>query len=64
MDNQQKNNFNEKEQNIDGKYSRSDLEFLRQIGEIAREFQTVVIKDQNSVERHYFYLIKLVCFID
>ena len=40
MDNQQKNNFNEKEQNIDEKYSRIDLEFLRQIGEIAREFQT------------------------
>lgn len=42
MDNQQKNDFNEMNQqnNKDDKFSKNDLEFLKQIGALAREFQT------------------------
>ncbi len=42
MDNQVKSDFNEKIKNInlDKMYSKEDLEFLKQLGEIAREFQT------------------------
>ena len=42
MDNQVKSDFNEKIKNInlDKTYSKEDLEFLKQIGDIARAFQT------------------------
>ena len=41
MDNQVKSDFNEKIKNInlDNRYSKEDLDFLKQIGEMAREFQ-------------------------
>lgn len=52
MDNQVKNDINESKKEIvfEEKYSKKDLEFLRQIGDIAREFQTEYnsIKEQDS----------------
>lgn len=52
MDNQVKNDVKEltKDLNLDQNYTKDDLEFLRQIGDIAREFQTEynAIKEQET----------------